>query len=1078
MDGEASLGRTRGTVAMVLGQDSQKEMQLPKVEKYDKKSAKEKKDKKKKEAKYETDDPEMTKKRKLIANLGKQEEKKLKKAKDEEKRQEDEEPTTSRQACELVTTFGKYCCLCSKWSDGMHQASAKHRQRLDEHLALAPDLRKQHEVELEMWARQHLDPDLLRGGAGTSSSSTQAPKSTGSSSKDKPETKKEQRDDDVSSEVQPPSPPLDDVELQIALANSLCGPSSIEQHERDVNMVQRDMGESEQTEETTTESYHTSTHEQTEFDTHCMLVQIGRRMLQIELCEHPDVSDIVARVSIDLRVPTRQAGLCRGDVLLTFTSMCDLGQLSGKKPWKAIKLPMAFGIMKFLSVAYSAPDDIWNMRCPLCALDNMPVEQVKQERSSELECHDMQAEDYDVVIVEMERDKDCVQWHMKKGCKVADILHNYAGVKRVRESSLRMFHRMDAEQTVEQDMKVLLKTRPEKKLRGGSSKPRVMFDQLLWCIHDYEQKQAYLLELMEDRDDMFGCNMRSRELWYLHARLHQDVSLGDLRGQVAHLMPHQTVHSICLRSRKHIMQSSYITLAEYCEWLHPRRVDATLSQQICLRWAQDLLCRWHTLTEKDVCTLLRGGGGKGQLRWESTHLTEGVTLLAEIKVGTEKLAPLKLDQVCTNATGIVCSLMSSWTRLADVESNKPLIVCFPGRCIPAIKKLGKSDKDLQELDMFVREPEAGEIVRRRVTLLSLSHHEYTAGDNIKKIDWAPKASIEMLVEMDSRWAAPSTIELARRDWKGVAAEVVSRIVMKPLSVNEFYATKLVTEEPYQLWQTRIRMEADLAERLVCGSGREACFVRPAIAKALADSESFTLIWAKKHTEASPTSLAGVLQTLEGLPGHRGVARSLTSLGVRVRWEQVKAARMQLTPHDPRFVESTLCLRDGLTYKLEGVPSAATSEEVARFCRDLSWPAIPQRRVPLRGQTVWWVTSEGEPPEKCVRWSESYILISKLSAEEKERPRTEVKKAKKETEKKNEQPSHNVIQPGDRQISQAGSMGELDACLTLLQQAQCHPRHRRRWIWRIPESQLWCKEWTRLRRSMTNWLGKSKTSTRM
>ena len=66
---------------------------------------------------------------------------------------------------------------------------------------------------------------------------------------------------------------------------------------------------------------------------------------------------------------------------------------------------------------------------------------------------------------------------------------------------------------------------------------------------------------------------------------------------------------------------------------------------------------------------------------------------------------------------------------------------------PCTCGVGRRDQDIQEVDMFIREAETGETMRRRVTLLSWDAREYSIGDNFKKIEWAPQASIELLVEL-------------------------------------------------------------------------------------------------------------------------------------------------------------------------------------------------------------------------------------------------------------------------------------------------------------------------------------------
>ena len=239
---------------------------------------------------------------------------------------------------------------------------------------------------------------------------------------------------------------------------------------------------------------------------------------------------------------------------------------------------------------------------------------------------------------------------------------------------------------------------------------------------------------------------------------------------------------------------------------------------------------------------------------------------------------------------------------------------------------------------------------------------------------------------------------ATRDWKTLVAELATKMALTSVMASEIFAHRQLQADPHEVWQARIRVDADTAEKLICSSGLDACFVRPVLAKGIANHEQFTLVWVKRNVEATPTSVAEIIQLLEKLPGHRGLARSKTSIGVRVRWSQIKEARQLLTPADPRFVESTLSLQDGLNFKLEGIPAAATATEVARFTRELSWPAIPRRRVPFRGETTWWVSAATKPAQMYVKWAEHHILISQVSEEERYKGRPSNEKKKKEADK--------------------------------------------------------------------------------
>ena len=103
--------------------------------------------------------------------------------------------------------------------------------------------------------------------------------------------------------------------------------------------------------------------------------------------------------------------------------------------------------------------------------------------------------------------------------------------------------------------------------------------------------------------------------------------------------------------------------------------------------------------------------------------------------------------------------------------------------------------------------------------------------------------------------------------------------------------------------------------------------------------------------------------------------------------------MRLIHRGKNSTPETFGVRDGATYEMTGVPTGATASELARFCREISWVAIPLRRIPQRDAACWWLTAAGPPKEPGARWGQTTVLITALS-DEKRFKQSEPKRAHK------------------------------------------------------------------------------------
>ena len=107
------------------------------------------------------------------------------------------------------------------------------------------------------------------------------------------------------------------------------------------------------------------------------------------------------------------------------------------------------------------------------------------------------------------------------------------------------------------------------------------------------------------------------------------------------------------------------------------------------------------------------------------------------------------------------------------------------------------------------------------------------------------------------------------------------------------------------------------------------------------------------------------------------------------------ARNVLRPSDPSLTDATRDLQDTRHFRLQGVPAAATMTEVARFCAEIGWRAIPQNKVVLRGVASWHLTGAEPPKENKFRWGGDliYVVETDLEDERARRQQTLKKRSK-------------------------------------------------------------------------------------
>ena len=229
---------------------------------------------------------------------------------------------------------------------------------------------------------------------------------------------------------------------------------------------------------------------------------------------------------------------------------------------------------------------------------------------------------------------------------------------------------------------------------------------------------------------------------------------------------------------------------------------------------------------------------------------------------------------------------------------------------------------------------------------------------------------------DERWAPSVNIAAASQDWKALASDVLSKLCMETIPSDQLYAYKDVVGPP-RLWTLKAKLTPETGEKMLCASGQQGVFVRPLDPSKDSCASQYTIVWGPKHIEASAQELALLMSNASKFVANRGIARSLIGLGLRVRWGDVHQARTLLRPKDPSLTPETLGLKDQKHFRMHGVPSTASVSEMARFCSEIKWRAIPQSRVGAGHEADWFLTAEEAPSESCYRWGKALIYVEEV-----------------------------------------------------------------------------------------------------
>eukprot|EP00971_Amphidinium_carterae_P130895 2593092-Amphidinium_carterae.1 len=87
--------------------------------------------------------------------------------------------------------------------------------------------------------------------------------------------------------------------------------------------------------------------------------------------------------------------------------------------------------------------------------------------------------------------------------------------------------------------------------------------------------------------------------------------------------------------------------------------------------------------------------------------------------------------------------------------------------------------------------------------------------------------MEIIVELDGRWATVQTLEQVVSSWKSTAVHMLGQRAATTVTSADLYACMPVEGSPYPLWRGKARLTPKAGLKALAASGLDALFLRPA-----------------------------------------------------------------------------------------------------------------------------------------------------------------------------------------------------------------------------------------------------------
>ena len=709
-----------------------------------------------------------------------------------------------------------------------------------------------------------------------------------------------------------------------------------------------------------------------------------RSWLPVSRCRSTTLQELRELCAIHLKLSSCAITLCHGEVPLPPHGLCDQYIPMGTVDLWAAPVHMLARVSRPPTAPAPSMRSVEG-RCPLCQTGAQCEIETQDDQMTEMEeTLYMVENDKNVQTVNVQHHKKLVKLQFYQGCTVGGLRATYAKVKKIGKERIKPYWLADDEQALEEGDSLLLTMATAG--RGGTG---MVYLHIKGAWKEHATSADTTTREIREKWNHEGC------IIYKGAKLHDFVKIEMLKG--ADLYAVESHYGPVIRPYAHCAVAKFLHFAELQEWFSPEQ-DAILEEDGLQAVLLASYSRWQKAKQQVLFyhkNSGRGGVGNrislGRLPWESTRTIVGLKLAVEVRSSDKKIEQISVDEVTESACGVTLMLMSTWARLKHIESSKPLLALFPGKCAAALKRLGADPARCAEFELLFTEPLEGRHVKRQVTALSMSKETFTYGANMTTVEWVPEASVEMLLELDERWSSPLIKRAAEDSWRDLAVKLVGRMTLEVVQAENLYALKSPGALPPRVWSARIRLSQAVAEKLICSSGLEGLFVKHLNVVQLDDQSSHTIVWGPRHESASPSELTKFLEVAAQLPGHRGVARSMAGLGIRVLWKQVKTAREKLRGEDPSLCSDTMAMIDNRWFKLQGAPAGASTEEVRKFLLETGWKCIPHRKQVTRDTAVWYISSDTEPVNKCLKWGPLFLFLEEASAQEIREKRAETNK---------------------------------------------------------------------------------------
>ena len=88
---------------------------------------------------------------------------------------------------------------------------------------------------------------------------------------------------------------------------------------------------------------------------------------------------------------------------------------------------------------------------------------------------------------------------------------------------------------------------------------------------------------------------------------------------------------------------------------------------------------------------------------------------------------------------------------------------------------------------------------------------------LSRTGMAPSASSGYLIEMDDLWSPPVNRAAARRDWRTLSVDLLSKLCMESIQTDQLYG-----------YREKAKLQPELGEKLLRASGQQGVFVRPLV----------------------------------------------------------------------------------------------------------------------------------------------------------------------------------------------------------------------------------------------------------